>query len=171
MFWLFKDSRYVLDLYQNMVIASGCQTTAKPLSKTCCQTIGWARLGWAHLGPAATPPTLPGASVLGEQFQCSQDRCSHLAALHESCSIVNAPAFIFFFFCQKFRIGCVYQKLSWVSRAAGPRYFPGNKAWTHGDVLLGINASRGHTKICRQEKNKIGSLGFVWGVKRNSVAS
>lgn len=26
MFWLFKDSRYVLDLCQNMVSTSGCQT-------------------------------------------------------------------------------------------------------------------------------------------------
>lgn len=66
MFWLFKDSRYRLDLCQNRTrcLSGAAKPFLLPVSKTCWQTIGWARLGWAHLGPPppVTPPTLPGAS-------------------------------------------------------------------------------------------------------------
>lgn len=145
-----------------------CQRLAdKPLSGHTWDGHIWDQ----HLQPPHPPFLEPLSQGWGEQFQCSDDLCSHLAALRSSALLLmHLP--LFSYFSDRNFVSCVFTKSSpWVSRAAGPRYFLGRKVWTHGDVLLGINASRGHTKICRQEKHKTRSVRFVWGVKQSSVGS
>lgn len=138
-----------------------------------CQTISPTRvkdlLGNHWVGTFGTTtsshPTHPSWSFCfraGENNFSVHMICSLTSQLYTSSALLLMHLPLFSSFSDRNFVSCVFTKSSpCVSRAAGPRYFPGRKVWTHGDVLLGINASRGHTKICRQEKHKTRSVRFV----------
>lgn len=177
MFWLFKDCRYVLDLCQNMVFVRGCQTNSPTRVKDLLTNHWVGTFGMGTFGTTTSShPTHASWSLClraGEKNFSVHMMCALISQLYTSSALflVHLPLFSSFFLSEiSHRVHLPKALPEWAELLA-PGYFPGRKVWTHGDVLLGINASRGHTKIRRQEKNKIRSVRFVWGVKQNSVGS
>lgn len=176
MFWLLRDSRYVQDLCQNTAFVSGCQTISPTHVKDLLTNHWVGTFGMGTFGTTTSSyPIHPSWSLFlrNRENNFSVHMIYVLISQLYTSSVLLLMHLPYFssFYVRNF-LSCVFTKSSpGVSRAAGPRCFPGRKVWTHGDVLLGINASRGHAKIRRQEKNKIWSVRFVWGVKQNSVGS
>lgn len=132
----------------------GCQTMSPTVSKTRWQAIGWACLG----PPPPATPVDPSESLhcrAGESNFSIHTRCALNSQLYRSSALLLKHLPYFNSFSRNFVSHAFTKNSPWLSRAAGPRYFPAKKVWAHGGVSLRINASRGHTKICRREKMKL----------------
>lgn len=166
-FWLWQDNGHVTDLCQKMVFVSASISPTHVKDSLMSHWVG--TLGTTT---SSHPISLSWSIHLRAGESNFSIHTRYLPSLPKFYSVLFFYTCLFFSsFFQKFRTICIYQNSPWVSRAAGPRYFPARDVRAHSDVSLGINTSRGHAEICRREKNKITYVQFVWGVRQNSVGS